>query len=190
MSAQLSVPTIVVIAVIIVATITDVRTLKVHNLLTLPLLACGLIYHWMSGGLDGLTMAFAGAAWGFALLLVPYMLGGMGAGDVKLIAAIGAWLGTGPLTAVLAVGLFATAIYSLAMLFMQGRLGDAWHTMKLVVFRCRCAMSASPAGDDFERVHDMAKTAEGRRRLIPFSAMVGVGVLATMTWDICRTGQV
>jgi prepilin peptidase CpaA len=190
MPAQLSVPTLVVIAVVIVATITDMRTLKVHNILTLPLLACGLIYHWMSGGFDGLTGAFSGALWGFALLLVPYMLGGMGAGDVKLVAAIGAWLGSGPLMAVLAVGLLATAIYSLGMLFVQGRIGDAWHTMKLAAFRCRCAVSASPAGGDYERVHDMAKTAEGRRRLIPFSAMVGVGLLATLTWSAFQTGPI
>lgn len=184
MSELLTFPGFVVMVAVITATVTDVRTLKVHNLLTLPLLACGLIYHWIIGGFDGVTAAVVGALFGFLLLLIPYLLGGMGAGDVKLVAAIGAWLGASTLSSVLIASLLATAIFSLAALFRQGRFRDAWYTMKLAIFRCCCVLSGRAMGDDFERVHDMAKTAEGRQRLIPFSAMVGLGVLVTFGWDL------
>ena len=53
----------------------------------------GLAYNFMSHGLSGLGDGFLGMLLGFACLILPYLWGGMGAGDVKALAALGAWLG-------------------------------------------------------------------------------------------------
>ena len=64
---------------------------------TFSMLGLGLLYHGVTGGAAALGNSVQGMLVGFAILIVFYILGGMGAGDVKLMAAIGAWLGM-PLT--------------------------------------------------------------------------------------------
>ncbi len=181
MSMQISLPMTVVMAAVLIAMVTDLRTLKVHNVLTLPLLAAGLVYGGVTGGWSGLAASLTSAGLGFLCLLIPYVLGGMGAGDVKLAAALGAWLGPATLLTVLAIGLFASAVYSLVVLLRQNRLRDAWTTFQAVYFGCRMLMK--PA----ENVHQMAQTPEGRRRLVPFSAMAGFGVLTVV---VCQNVHV
>src|SRR5438552_1328783 len=81
----------------LIAAVTDVWKFKVYNLLTLPLLASGLLYHAINGGTPGLAGSVVGALAGFGLMILLYTIGGMGAGDVKFVTALGAWLGL-PLT--------------------------------------------------------------------------------------------
>lgn len=71
----------------------DVTTRRVPNALTIGAAAAGLAAQAIAGGAAGLGMAAAGCATGLALLLPWFALGGMGGGDVKLLAAFGAWLG-------------------------------------------------------------------------------------------------
>ena len=71
----------------------DVKTRRIPNYLTLGTAVAGLAYNFMSHGLNGLADGFLGMLLGFACLILPYLWGGMGAGDVKALAALGAWLG-------------------------------------------------------------------------------------------------
>jgi prepilin peptidase CpaA len=71
----------------------DLRTRRIPNYLTLGTAVAGLAYNCISQGLPGLVSGFLGMLLGFTLLLLPYLWGGMGAGDVKALAALGAWLG-------------------------------------------------------------------------------------------------
>jgi prepilin peptidase CpaA len=71
----------------------DVRTHRIPNYLTFGTAAAGLIYQTWANGLAGLGDGCLGLLLGFGLLILPYALGGMGAGDVKALAGLGAWLG-------------------------------------------------------------------------------------------------
>jgi prepilin peptidase CpaA len=71
----------------------DLRTRRIPNYLTLGTAVAGLAYNFMSLGLTGLGNGILGMLLGFAFLILPYLWGGMGAGDVKALAALGAWLG-------------------------------------------------------------------------------------------------
>ena len=71
----------------------DLRTRRIPNYLTLGTAVAGLAYNFLSQGLPGLTNGILGMLLGFAFLILPYLWGGMGAGDVKALAALGAWLG-------------------------------------------------------------------------------------------------
>jgi prepilin peptidase CpaA len=59
----------------------------------LPAIAIGLIIYIVTKGYDGFLFSGKGLIVGFALLLIPFMMGGIGAGDVKLLAAVGALKG-------------------------------------------------------------------------------------------------
>lgn len=83
----------VVMSASLVAAVCDLQTRRIPNLLTFPLLLAGLIWAVWNGGLSSLTEA-AGACF---LLALPYVIlfifANGGAGDAKLMGAIGAWLG-------------------------------------------------------------------------------------------------
>lgn len=78
--------------VLIVAAVIDGLALKVPNWLTFPLVFSGWIYSTVAFGWQGLGWSLLGTAVGLALLLPAYAIGGMGAGDVKLLAGVGAWI--------------------------------------------------------------------------------------------------
>lgn len=71
----------------------DLKTHRIPNYLTMGAALAGLAYGLIFHGWTGLADGFLGMLLGFGLLLAPYLMGGMGAGDVKALAALGAWLG-------------------------------------------------------------------------------------------------
>ena len=83
-------PTLVVLGI---ATITDLRSRRIPNWLVLPFLCTGIVVSVGVHGWHGLGQSLGGAYLGLAIYGVLFWMGGMGAGDVKLCAAIGAWVG-------------------------------------------------------------------------------------------------
>jgi prepilin peptidase CpaA len=82
-----------VLVIGVVACVFDVRTRRIPNLLTFGAAIAGLCFHAFVSGASGAILAGSGWLVGL-LILIPYFLaGGMGGGDVKLLAALGAWLG-------------------------------------------------------------------------------------------------
>lgn len=86
---------------LVVAAVIDGWKLKVPNWLTFPMIVGGWVYCGATLGWAGFGWSLAATAVGLALLLPLYAIGGMGAGDVKLLAGVGAWLAD-PLTLVYA----------------------------------------------------------------------------------------
>ena len=84
---------IIVVGVALVAVAWDVATRRIPNALTLGAAFAAFVVHACLGGWSGAGMAAAGWAAGVALFFPVFALGGMGAGDVKLLGALGAWLG-------------------------------------------------------------------------------------------------
>jgi prepilin peptidase CpaA len=84
---------IVVIAIGLVACVTDLKTRRIPNLLTLGSAVAALVFHVATGGIAGAVSAAGGWIIAVILFAAPFALGGMGAGDLKLLGALGAWLG-------------------------------------------------------------------------------------------------
>jgi prepilin peptidase CpaA len=76
-----------------VACVFDVRTRRIPNALTFGAAIAGVLFHRLADGPEGVLVAAAGWLVGLGLFLPFFALRGMGGGDVKLLAALGAWVG-------------------------------------------------------------------------------------------------
>lgn len=86
--------TIILVLILIVSLATDLKYRKIFNCVTLPTIIFAFLFYLLNGGLKGFLFSGEGFVVGLVLLIIPYLLGGMGAGDVKLMAAIGALMGS------------------------------------------------------------------------------------------------
>ena len=84
---------IILIIALLLAVIFDLTQKRIPNLITLPVMVWGLLSYSVTAGFSGFTFSFFGFLLGLGVFIIPYILGGMGAGDVKLMAAIGALKG-------------------------------------------------------------------------------------------------
>jgi len=112
--------TIVVLFVVLgFAVATDLSDRRIPNLLLAPALAIALLLHTMTNGVDGLFAAAAGLSLGLAILSPLYVIGGMAAGDVKLMGVVGSFLGPwGAIVAGLAT-LIAGGVFGLSVIVWQ-----------------------------------------------------------------------
>ncbi len=85
------------------------------------MMAAGLLLGLLSGGVTGLGASFLGLLAGAGLLLPVYLLRGMGAGDVKLLAGIGAVLGPGELLRTFVAIALIGGVMGLVALALRGR---------------------------------------------------------------------
>lgn len=172
-------PLVAVALATLAASATDLWKFKVYNVLTIPMLLGGFLVSTMLGGWGGLTSSLMGAGLGFGLLVVFYAVGGVGAGDVKLLAAVGAWLGPYLTYQVFVASALFQGLYAVVLVLMQyGFFGLA---IELIAARERLLSPGSwrlPSSTIKEEV----SRPERRKRLVPFAAMTCLGFFATMAW--------
>ena len=110
------------VGILVVAMTTDLQSRKIYNWLTFPAMIAGLLLSVALGGMAGLQSSVIGFFAGSLIFLIGFMVNAMGAGDVKLMAAVGAWLGwPGTVAAVLYVTVVG-GVVSIAAAALNGNL--------------------------------------------------------------------
>ncbi len=120
-------PRIIVLAVLIfvgTCVAVDIRMRRIPNVLSGPALLAGILLNAFYFGISGLWWSVVGAAVTMAALLWPFAMGGVGAGDVKMMGAVGAFLGMRLALAGLLAGMVLGGLIMGAHLFRVGRLGE------------------------------------------------------------------
>ena len=120
-------------AILILAAWIDGRELKVPNWITFPMILSGLVYSTAVGGLGGLGAGLLGMAVGLLTLLPLYAVGGMGAGDVKLMAGIGAWLGWEITFAAFCVSTVVGAVMAVIMVLSKKKMAHHYENFLLIL---------------------------------------------------------
>ncbi|MBA3037342.1 MAG: prepilin peptidase [Desulfobacterium sp.] len=123
----------ILIIVLIIAAVWDLFFHKIPNWLTFPAAAVSVIYHTGLNGWSAFFFSLEGICLGVAILLPFYLLGGMGAGDVKLLGTVGGFVGPlGVLFAFLFTAL-AGGIYAIIVLAVNGCLKESTLRFKTIL---------------------------------------------------------
>lgn len=142
---------VTLLVLVLLASIQDVRSRKIPNLLNAAGILIGFGIQFSLSGWPGVGTGLAGLMVGLCSLLPLYVFGSMGAGDVKLMAAVGVFLG--PLE-VLAAGLFsvlAGGIFAVALIALRGELSKTagrYLTMLTHLMAVKHAVYLPPAPED------------------------------------------
>jgi prepilin peptidase CpaA len=105
----------------------DVRYRRIPNAFVLATLAAGLAVNGIFGGIAGLTASFMGCALGFVLMFMLHVFGAMGAGDVKLFAAIGAVTGAALVVPTFVVVVLTGGLLALVSIIRAGMVVTTMH---------------------------------------------------------------
>jgi prepilin peptidase CpaA len=112
-------PIILISTILVIAAVNDLRFQKIPNLLIYPTIIMAMAYHSLTNGLEGFLFSTEGLGLGVGILLLPYLMGGMGAGDAKLLGAVGSIIGPrGVLLAFLFTALVG-GLYALVLLLVS-----------------------------------------------------------------------
>jgi prepilin peptidase CpaA len=131
--ARVNTGIVILVLALVAASLTDVAHRTIPNVITYPLALFGLIYHIVLAGMSGLLFSISGLLVGGGLLLLFYALGGMGAGDVKLMAAVGSILGPLGVFHAFLYSALVGGLYALVVLYRYGALRDSFRRLAPVV---------------------------------------------------------
>jgi prepilin peptidase CpaA len=112
--------TIIFLSILLITAATiDLRIQRIPNLIVFPGMLIALAYNIILNGFSGLLFSSGGILVGTSLLIVPYLMGGMGAGDAKLMGAIGGFLGAKGVLFAFFLTALVGGIYALVLVFVN-----------------------------------------------------------------------
>jgi prepilin peptidase CpaA len=161
--------------VLVEAAIIDGLQLRVPNWLTFHFVAGGMAYACWAGGTQALLWSMAGASVGLLTLLPLYAIGGMGAGDVKLMAGLGAWMGPALTLGAFVASAITGGVFGLAMIVASGDWIRHWAMFQTI-------------GHEIISIRDPAQLAQraGERKksmmLLPYGIPIAVGSILYFGW--------
>jgi prepilin peptidase CpaA len=164
---------VILLLLLAIASGTDMQQHRIPNVLSLGGIILGIALQGWASGFSGIIAGVGGAAVGIGIFLPFYLAHGMGAGDVKLMGAAGAFLG--PTNALLATGLSLAAggVIAIIILLLRGGLVSLLkryrETLKCFLYTRKVAHHSPAAGD----VAAMK---------FPYAAAIGIGTVATLWW--------
>jgi prepilin peptidase CpaA len=121
------------IVIVVIACVFDVAASRIPNVLTFTTAALAIVFHALAPEGVGAGYALVGLATGLAIFFPLFALGAMGAGDVKLMAAIGAWLGWKAIIFVALYGSLAGGVLALIVAARRNYLRTAFRNVKMLV---------------------------------------------------------
>ena len=167
---------IFVVPATLAASLSDFRTHRVPNWLNATIALTGLVSQFLCFGWDGVGAGLLGMLVGFGMLFPFWMVRGMGAGDVKFMAALGAWLGL-QLTfyAVIAGGLLG-GVLALGLIVYQRSWARSYANLGVLFTKLS---SVRTAFSEFGSAQTLAKSGV----LMPYAIPLSIGTLFVLISD-------
>ncbi|MBN2447109.1 MAG: prepilin peptidase [Phycisphaerae bacterium] len=159
----------------------DYAERRVPNWLNVAILLAGLITQFCFFGWTGVGWGALGALVGFGVLIVPWAMHGMGAGDVKLMAAIGAWLGPWLTLWSFAVGAIIGGVVAVIMIVSTGRTVHAITNLQTIRTKLR---KWDTAFGEFGGARTFGTTSQ----LLPYGVPLTAGTIAVLLFHYFSGG--
>lgn len=156
------------VAGVLLIAIHDLRHYRITNLSVIVTLLAGIAWSFALGSLSGLGQSLAGIAVGFLLLIVFYSVGGVTAGDVKWMAALGAWYGSKGV-----IGVFLVSGGILGLLSLLWMFSSAITPVERKPFE----HDADPQHKGTKRIDQVYESKDRRRFMIPYALPVAIAVV-------------
>jgi prepilin peptidase CpaA len=175
-------PVWIVSVTLVIAAVIDGLRLKVPNWITAPMILSGLVYSaWATqaaGGswLQGLVVGLLGAGVGLLLLLPAYAIGGMGAGDVKLLAGIGAWMHAGVTLEAFAVSALVGAVLAIVLVIYH----NTWTRHRTQFWQILQEIVTIRNPDYLSMI---AAERKPRMLLLPYGIPIAIGTIGYFLWN-------
>ena len=143
---------------------------------------------WISGNSSSMASRKGGRGWelvcwgalfGLGILIPFCLMGGMGAGDVKLLAGVGAWLGLPITFLVFILSGLAAGVYAIVLILLYGKIRQTWVNLQIMWHRMT-AVGRYLGSEDLIEIE--ASRPDRRSHLIPFGAMVAFGIVTLLVW--------
>jgi len=153
---------------LVIGCVSDLRSRKIPNELVVAILVTGWLFAILTAtdAWRALGISLAGTAVGFGIWIVFYLVGVIGAGDVKFFAAAGAWLGPAATWRAALIAAIAGGVLAVAFLVTERRLGDVLRRTALA------ASSGSLTG-----IASQTDTPDSKHRQLPYGVALAIGAL-------------
>jgi prepilin peptidase CpaA len=162
---------IILLLILVTAIASDLRWRTIPNWLTTPAVLLGLGFHTVMNQFAGFVYSLEGAAVGLGLFIIFYVCGWMGAGDVKLFAAVGSFLGpVQTISAAISIALVGGLLAFLVLGFNQGwrRMGLRLWSHVETMFLTKSAQGLIPE--------------QGVAPKVPYAVAIGLGTIGSYWW--------
>ncbi len=169
-------PVKLVSVVLIVAAYIDGKELRVPNWITFPMVIAGLVFNTWLDGWAGLGAGMLGMVVGLLCLLPLYAVGGMGAGDVKLMAGVGAWLGAAPTFYGFAVSAVVGAV--MAVIMVLWKRDTKKHTTNFFMILSEWMEVRNP-----KKLAEIAAERKPRMLLLPYGIPICIGCIGYFFYE-------
>jgi len=148
----------------------DYKARRVPNWLNAAIAAAGFAAQGWFLGWNGIAVGALGLLVGFSTLIIPWLMHGMGAGDVKLMMAIGVWLGPWLTFISFCVGAVAGGLIAVTMILSTGRLWNAYANLLTITNK---VSSRSTIFSEFGSAKSFGDTSQ----LLPYGVPLTIGTL-------------
>lgn len=167
----MNLPDAAAVVIVLIACAYDVATSRIPNALTLAAAALALIVHGITPAGGGVMWAVAGLVAGMAIFFPLFALGAMGAGDVKLMAALGAWLGAKAIVFVALYGSIAGGVLALLVAVRRSYLRQALSNLRMLAWHWRAYGIKPLPALTLESAHSLR---------LPYAVAIAAGLAMTL----------
>ena len=168
---------VVLVPGVLLASWIDYSQRRVPNWLNAALIVLGFAAQGYYQGVSGLWFGLGGLAVGFGVLIIPWLMHAMGAGDVKLMAAIGVWFGPWMTLVSFALGALIGGVIAVIMIVATGKARRAWANLGVIMVKCT---NRETAFGEFGSTHSFGSSSS----LLPYGVPLTIGSLIVLSGQV------
>jgi prepilin peptidase CpaA len=168
---------VILVALVLTAAIWDLKSRRIPNWLSLTGILCGIALNSFLYGWSGLKESLEGMGTAFAVYFVLYLVRAMGAGDVKLMAAVGAFVGPGNWFMIFLITAVLGGVIALAVLAWRKRLRKTFDNVLFIVAEMMHFRAPYMGREELSVKSQKAFT-------LPHGAVISLGCLVFVAWPL------